>query len=215
MSAPGYEILSLDDLDRIPHRGGGQVLRPLRRTLGFRPFGVNVWSADAAGDKLVPPHDEESGHEELYVVVRGAARFTLGEETFDAPAGTLVHTKAGIFRTATAAEADTMILVAGATPGEAFVPYDWEAVHIAFAKLEAGDAPGGRAVLEETLTPDEELWGKNYNIACYLAIAGEHDAAFEHLRKALELNREQAMKWLPEDTDLDAIRDDPRFKELG
>ena len=67
----GYEILSLDDLDKVPYRGSGEVLRPLRKRLGFRPFGVNVWSADAAGDKLIPPHEEDSGHEELYVVVRG------------------------------------------------------------------------------------------------------------------------------------------------
>ena len=73
MSDPGYEILSLDDLDRVPHRGSGQVLRPLRRRLGFRAFGVNVWSAGAQGDKLIPPHQEDSGHEELYVVVRGRA----------------------------------------------------------------------------------------------------------------------------------------------
>src|SRR5207302_4691158 len=121
MTDQGYEILSLDDLERAPQRGGGEMLRPLRRRLGFRAFGVNAWSAETAGDKLIPPHEEESGHEELYVVVRGAARFTLGEEAFDAPAGTLIRVKAGTFRTATAAEADTMILVAGATPGEAFV----------------------------------------------------------------------------------------------
>jgi hypothetical protein len=215
MSESGYEILALDDLDRIPYRGSGEVLRPLRRHLGFRPFGVNAWSAEAAGDKLVPPHEEDSGHEELYVVVRGTARFTLGEETFDAPAGTLVHALAGTFRAATAAEAATIILVAGATAGEAYVPFNWEDVHIAFAKLEAGDAAGGRAIMEAGLSQTEELWGRHYNVACYLALADEHDAAFEHLRKAIELDRDKVMKWLPHDTDLDPIREDPRFEELA
>jgi hypothetical protein len=215
MTERGYEILSLDDLDRVPYRGSGEVLRPLRKQLGFRPFGVNVWSAEAAGDKLVPPHEEDSGHEELYVVVRGAARFTLGEETFDAPAGTLVHALAGTFRTATAAEPATMILVAGATVGEAYVPFNWEDVHIAFAKLDAGDAAGGRAIMEAGLSGTEELWGRPYNVACYLALAGEHDAAFEHLRTAIELDRDKVMQWLPHDTDLDPLRDDPRFEELA
>ena len=214
MSGAGYEILSLDDLDRAPYRGSGETLRPLRRALGFRAFGVNVWSADAAGDKLIPPHEEDSGNEELYVVVRGTAHFTLGEETFAAPVGTLVHATAGVFRTATAAEADTVILVAGATPGEAFVAHEWEAVHIAFAKLDAGDAAGGRAVMEATLELDDELWGRNYNVACYLALAGEHDAAFDRLRTAIELDRDQVLKWLAHDTDLDPLRDDPRFAEL-
>jgi len=211
----GYEILSLDDLERVPYRGSGEVLRPLRLRLGFRPFGVNVWSAGAAGDKLVPPHEEDSGHEELYVVVRGAARFTVGEETFEAPAGTLIHVEAGTFRTASAADAETMVLAAGGKEGEAFVPGGWEAVHVAFAQLEAGDAAAGRATMEATITDNEHAWGGNYNVACYLALAGETDEAIEYLRKAVELNREQVMKWLPHDTDLDPIRDDPRFQELG
>jgi hypothetical protein len=216
MSDSGYEILSLDDLDRVPHRGSGQVLRPLRSRLGFRPFGVNVWSADAAGDKLIPPHEEESGHEELYVVVRGTARFTLGEETFDAPAGTLVHAPAGTFREASAGEGGTMVLAAGAKAGEAFVAHGWEDVNIAFAQLDAGDPAAGRATMEAALArATEELWGWNYNVACYLAIAGEPDAAFEHLRTAIELDRDKVLGYLPHDTDLDPLRDDPRFEELG
>jgi hypothetical protein len=212
----GYEILSLDDLDRVPYRGSGEVLRPLRRQLGFRPFGVNVWSAEATGDKLIPPHEEESGHEELYVVVRGTARFTLGEETFDAPAGTLIHAQAGTFRVATAAEPGTMVLAAGGKAGEAFVAHGWEDVNIAFAQMEAGDAAAGRATMEAALArATEELWGWHYNVACYLALAGELDDALEQLRTAVELDRSKVMKWLPEDSDLDPLRGDPRFQELA
>lgn len=211
----GYEIFSLDELQRVPYRGSGETLRPLRRETGFRPFGLNAWSAENAGDKLIPPHEEDSGHEELYVVVRGTAEFTVGEETFDAPAGTLVHVESGTFRKATAAAASTMILVAGAKEGEAYQVGGWENVHIAFAHLDAGDAAAGRAVMHSTEVPEEYVWGKHYNIACYEAIAGEADAAFEHLRKALELNRDQVMNWLPHDTDLDSIRSDPRFEELS
>jgi hypothetical protein len=215
MSDRGYEILALDDLNRVPYRGSGEVLRPLRHRLGFRPFGVNVWSAEAAGDKLIPAHEEESGHEELYVVVRGTARFTLGGATSDAPAGTLIHVPAGTFRVATAAEPDTVILVAGGKEGVAFEPGGWEHVHIAFAFLGAGDAAAGRAVMEATSVPEDYRWGKHYNLACYEALAGATDAAFEHLRAAVELNRDQVMNWLPNDTDLDPLRDDPRFKELS
>jgi Tfp pilus assembly protein PilF len=88
-------------------------------------------------------------------------------------------------------------------------------VHIAFAKLDAGDAAGGRAIMEAGLSGTEELWGRHYNVACYLALAGEHDAAFEHLRTAIELDRDKVMQWLPHDTDLDPLRDDPRFEELA
>jgi quercetin dioxygenase-like cupin family protein len=211
----GYEILSLDDLDKVPYRGSGEVLRPLRKRLGFRAFGVNVWSAEAAGDKLIPPHEEDSGHEELYVVVRGTASFTVGDETFDAPAGTLIHAKSGTFRAATAAEAATTILVAGGKEGEAFTPGGWEDVHVAFAFLDAGDAAAGRAIMQAANAPEDYLWGKHYNLACYEAMAGATDAALEHLRSALELNRDQVMKWLPHDTDLDSLRGDPRFEGLA
>ena len=63
--------------------------------------------------------------------------------------------------------------------------------------------------------PEDYLWGKHYNLACYEAMAGATDAALEHLRSALELNRDQVMKWLPHDTDLDSLRGDPRFEELA
>ena len=211
----GYEILSLDDLDRVPYRGSGEVLRPLRHRLGFQAFGVNAWSAEAAGDKLIPPHEEESEQEELYVVVRGSARFTVGDETSDAPAGTLIHVRAGTFRVATAAEANTMILVAGGKEGEAFTPGGWEDVHVAFALLEAGEVAAGRAVMEARTAPEEHLWGRHYNLACYDAVAGAIDSAFAQLRKAIELNRGQVMNWLPHDTDLDPLRADPRFEELA
>jgi quercetin dioxygenase-like cupin family protein len=211
----GYEILALDDLDRVPYRGSGETLRPLRIALGFRAFGVNVWSAEAEGDKLIPPHEEESGHEELYVVVRGTACFTVGDESYDAPAGTLIHVKPDVFRTATAAEANTMVLAAGGKEGEAFHGGGWENVHLAFARLDAGDAAGGRAIMEESIDDGEHAWGGHYNLACYLALAGETDAAFDELRTARELNRDNVMKWLPHDSDLDSLRSDPRFEELA
>jgi hypothetical protein len=215
MSGAGYEILALDDLLRAPNRGSGETLRPLRYHLGYRAHGINVWSAEAAGDKLVPPHEEDSGHEELYVVVRGTARFTVGSETSDLPAGSLLHVHAGTFRVATAAEPNTMILVAGGKGGEAFEPGGWEHTNIAFAMLDAGDVAGGRAVLESTTVPEEYVWGKHYNLACYDAAAGSKDTAFEHLRTAVELNGDQVMNWLPHDSDLDPLRDDPRFAELA
>jgi mannose-6-phosphate isomerase-like protein (cupin superfamily) len=211
----GYEILALDDLERVPYRGSGQVLRPLRRTLGLGAFGANVWTADNAGDKLIPPHEEESGHEELYVVVRGTARFTVGDETEDAPAGTLIHVMPETFRTATAAEPNTMVLAVGGKEGEPYHGYPWEEVHVAFARLDAGDVAGGRAIMEANIHEGEHAWGGHYNLACYLAIAGESDAALEELRIARELNAENVMRWLPHDTDLDSLRSDPRFEELA
>jgi mannose-6-phosphate isomerase-like protein (cupin superfamily) len=113
----GYTILSLDELETASHRGSALV--PVRHALGFRAAGVNAWKADAGG-QLIPPHEEDSGSEELYVVVRGRAAFTVGEEEADAPAGTLVFAPPEVFRTAVAAEDGTIVFVVGGTVGEAF-----------------------------------------------------------------------------------------------
>ena len=53
-----------------------------------------------------------------------------------------------------------------------------------------------------------------YNSGCWEVFAGNHDEALEHLRRARELNEEGVRPYLAEDTDLDPLRDDPRFKEL-
>jgi len=211
----GYEILDLDDLEEVTYRGSGETLRPLRLRLGFTAFGANVWSAAEAGGKLIPPHEEQSGHEELYVVLRGRATFTVGQETIDAPTGALLHVEAATFRTAVAAEPATMVLAVGGKEGEAFHGGGWENVHLAFARLDAGDAAGGREVMRATISDGEHAWGGHYNLACYEALAGNTDAAFDELRTAIDLNRDMVMNWLPHDTDLDPIRSDPRFEELA
>ena len=113
----GYTILSLDEVETARHRGSNLI--PVRHTLGFRPAGVNAWRADAGG-QLIPPHEEDSGNEELYAVVRGRARFTVGEEEAEAPAGTFVFVPPEVFRTAVAAEEGTIVFVVGGKVGEAF-----------------------------------------------------------------------------------------------
>lgn len=119
----GYQVLSLDEVETIEHRGNNLI--PVRRTLGFRPAGANAWVADAGGE-LVPPHTEETGSEELYVVVRGRATFTLGGEETDAPAGTLVFAPPETHRTAVAAEDGTIVFVVGGTVGQAFESTGWD-----------------------------------------------------------------------------------------
>jgi quercetin dioxygenase-like cupin family protein len=210
----GYEILSIDDLDRYTTTQGSQVLRPLRRRIGFRPFGVNVWVGESAGDHVVEPHREPDGTEELYVVVRGNARFTVVEETFDAPVGTLVHVPPATFREATAEEPGTTVLAMGATEGKAFTPGGWEDFFVAYAELRAGNAERGRAAMHEALEREPDAWQGAYNAACFEALAGDADAALEHLQRALELDRREVRRYAAEDADLDSIRDDPRYAEL-
>jgi quercetin dioxygenase-like cupin family protein len=211
---PGYEILSIDDLDRYPTTQGTQVLRPLRRRIGFRPFGVNVWVGESAGDHVIEPHREPEGTEELYVVVRGRARFTVADEAFDAPAGTLVHLPPATFREAIAEEAGTTVLAMGAKAGEPFTPGAWEDFFVAYAELRAGNAEHGRAVIQEAVDRRPDEWQGPYNAACFEALAGETDAALDHLQRAIELGGREVRRYAPDDPDLDSIRADPRYAEL-
>jgi quercetin dioxygenase-like cupin family protein len=211
----GYEVLSLDDLDRFPAATGAtQVLLPIRRRLGFQPFGVNAWLGENAGDHVIERHREAGGHEELYVVLRGVASFTLGDETFDAPVGTLVHAKPGMLREATAAEPGTIVLAVGAKPGETFSPSPWEDFHVAFALLRRGDEREARALMDEALARDPEAWQGAYNAACFEAISGRSDEALEWLRKAIEGGGPDVKGYADEDPDFGALRSDPRYGAL-
>jgi mannose-6-phosphate isomerase-like protein (cupin superfamily) len=208
----GYTILTLDQVETAQHRGSNLI--PVRHTLGFHPAGVNAWIADTGG-QLIPPHEEDSGNEELYVVVRGRATFAVGDETADAPAGTFVFVPAETHRTAAAEEDGTIVFVVGGTAGEAFNPGGWDSFALADSYRRAGRYDEGRAIMEQLVAEKPHDWATNYNAGCFEALAGNADAAFEHLRRAKELDSEgDSAQYFREDGDLDPIRDDPRFPEL-
>jgi len=52
-----------------------------------------------------------------------------------------------------------------------------------------------------------------YNRACFYAICGDKELAFEFLRVALK-NKDTTIEWIKADPDLDPIRTDQRFQEL-
>jgi tetratricopeptide (TPR) repeat protein len=52
-----------------------------------------------------------------------------------------------------------------------------------------------------------------YNRACFYAICGDIELAFEFLRLAL-MNKDTTIEWIKSDPDLDPIRSDQRFQEL-
>jgi tetratricopeptide (TPR) repeat protein len=208
----GYTILTLDQVETAQHRGSNLI--PVRHALGFQPAGVNAWIADSGG-QLIPPHDEDSGNEELYVVVRGRATFTVGEETADAPAGSLVFVPPEIYRTASAEENGTIVFAVGGTVGEAFNAGGWDSFALADSYRQAGRHDEGRAIMEQLIAAKPDYWATTYNAGCFEALAGNADVAFEHLRRAKELDAEgESAQYFREDSDLDPIRDDPRFQEL-
>jgi mannose-6-phosphate isomerase-like protein (cupin superfamily) len=98
----------------------------VREHFGIEAFGVNACHADA-GQELVVPHEEASfgGQEELYVVVRGRARFTCDDEEVELGAGELLYVPPEVQRSGVALETPTTVLMIGGVAGKPFEP-DWE-----------------------------------------------------------------------------------------
>jgi tetratricopeptide (TPR) repeat protein len=188
---------------------------PLRKRLGVESFGVNAWTAHAAGDRIIPEHDETpSGHEELYVVTAGHASFTVNGEDVDAPAGTVVFVRdPDVQRGASAREAGTTVLAVGGRPGDVYQPRAWEVNAQMPALFDSGEHEKAKEVLTRALGKYEDNSGILYNLACAEALMGNADEAIEHLKAALEGHPAYAES-AREDPDFELIRSDPRFGEL-
>jgi tetratricopeptide (TPR) repeat protein len=187
---------------------------PIRRELDVQSFGINAWTR-AEGETIVSEHDEEgSGQEELYIVLAGTARFTVDGDDLEAPAGTAVFVgDAASKRTAVAAEDGTTVIVIGGRAGEAYRPGSFEVNIDVFRLFQEGKIEQAKQMITDAIERYEDRGILTYNLACAEARLGETDSAVEHLRAALEL-RPRLATLASEDTDLDAIRDDPRFAEL-
>jgi quercetin dioxygenase-like cupin family protein len=126
----GYRFRRLDELPLVPTDDPADFdWYPVQHHLGLGAFGANAFGGDA-GTVLVAEHDErESGQEELYVVVRGAARFTLADEELEAPALSFVAIlDPAVTRSAVAAENGTIVLAVGVPSGSGFAT-TWDAAN--------------------------------------------------------------------------------------
>jgi tetratricopeptide (TPR) repeat protein len=210
MADSRFQVTRIDDLERIPLEG--KQWRPIRRALGITGFGINAYTADE-GDEVIEPHDETSagagGHEELYLVVSGAAEFTVDGATIDVPAGTVILVPVEVHRVAVATEQDTTVLVIGGVPRSVAVsPFEyWYAAQGPYAR---GEYDAAIAVASEGLAAYPDHPTLHYELACYNALAGHRDEAIEHLRIA-EAGNPQVLEWASSDSDLDPIRDDPGY----
>jgi tetratricopeptide (TPR) repeat protein len=200
-----------------PRARHGYDWHPVRRHFGIASFGVNANVAREAGDEVVDEHDEaggDGGQEELYVVLRGRARFTLNGEEAELGAATFLFVRdPAVKRSAIALEPDTAVLVAGGRPGKAFVPSSWEHARFAVELSERGDNEGAVRVMERALDERPDHAGNLYNLACFEALAGRHEAALEHLRRSIELDPHYR-GYAGDDGDFAPLRDDTRFREL-
>jgi tetratricopeptide (TPR) repeat protein len=150
----------------------------------------------------------------MYVVLRGRATFTLGDEELDAPAGTLVFVRPGTKRGAVAAEDGTAVLAVGAKPGVVFEPSPWEDIFAAFSYADKGDLEKARELIGGAVERNPDQWQGYFNAACFEVLHGDTEAGIAHLQKAHELEPETVAKATAKDTDFDAVRDDPRVAAI-
>ena len=186
---------------------------PVRRELGITAFGVNGYSADA-GNTIIGAHTEEqSGQEELYVVLEGKARVMLGDEEREVGPGTLVFAQPGQKREITSLADGTTVLVVGAQPGVAYEARVGEISLEVIALFAEDRIAEAKELLESSLEPFDHHWVLYYNLACAEARLGETEPAFAHLRTAID-KRPQAVDNAKDDPDLESLRTDARFDEL-
>lgn len=209
----GYTVAKLDEIEEMDD--GRCPWRPVRHHLGIQAFGINSWTARAAGDRLINEHGEEGddGDEELYVVLNGHATFEVGDDKVDATEGTLVFVPPGTRRTAFAEEAGTTVLAVGAPQGRAYEVIGWELWAPALPYYSRGDYDGAIEVMAPIAAEHPQYPGLVYNLACLESLAGRPADAVEHLRAAIEL-APRFKESAKHDSDFDAIREDPGFKEL-
>lgn len=205
-----WKSVRLDDIEPISVVSGTLLWKPVRRTLDVGAFGINAYTAPNAGDDVVEEHTESAlGHEEVYVVLAGRARFTLDDETLDAPARTIVFVRdPAVRRHARAEEPGTTVLAVGGPRGGSYQPSPWEDFFFAERHRNTGYPEAYADEMAAVLEKRPEHPATLYNLACAEALAGRTDDALAHLRRALEQKPEWA-EMAEKDDDLAGLRDHP------
>jgi adenylate cyclase len=93
-------------------------------------------------------------------------------------------------------------------------PHDTRALYVGANQMCAvGDKEKGLELAERALGQDDKEPVVLYNVACFYSIQGDLEQAMELLARAVELGWGDRA-WLETDSDLDPLRQDPRFISL-
>lgn len=124
----GYAVTTIDAIPSIDDEGVDW--KPIQHYFQLTAFGINVYRATAAGVGVIGDHDERAGrHEEVYVVLDGTVRFTVGEDEFVCQRGSLVVVRDPTVRRGAVAEtADGAVLAVGNREADRFET-TWQPEH--------------------------------------------------------------------------------------
>ncbi|MFW9955432.1 MAG: tetratricopeptide repeat protein [Candidatus Thorarchaeota archaeon] len=88
--------------------------------------------------------------------------------------------------------------------------------NLGYALKEMGDLQGA---VDATRTSKKfarktaDINGAEYNLACYMALLGKKEQALEYLSRVCRSD-ESIKLWARDDSDLNSLRSDPRFREI-
>jgi len=206
-------LVHIDELDAI-EMPDGFVWRPVRRRFGIKAFGTNAYTPGASG-QIVEEHTENVlGHEEIYLVLRGRVRFTVGDDEHELGPGQLVYVRdPSLRRAGVALTDDAAVLAVGGKPGAPHEVSAWEYTFAASPHLRAGRFDEARELLHEGLEAKPGSPAILYDLACVEALAGESDRALELLNESVAADA-RFREYAQTDDDFASIRDDPRFPSL-
>jgi hypothetical protein len=202
--AVGWKSVRLDDVEPIAWLGGELQWRPLRQALGTRIVGMAAFTAERSGQEVVEAHAETAGglgHEEVYVVLRGRALFTLDGVQREVGAGTFVVVAPHVHRHAVATEPGTAVLALGGPP--TFEPSASEWIERARPHARS-DPPRARAIVDELRAARPDSAG--VEIAEALLAVGRGEVADARKLLGVLIAREPGLAGpLEEDPDLGAL----------
>lgn len=200
----------VDELERIELDDGFEW-RPVRRRFDIRAFGVNAYAPGSTG-RVVEEHSESAlGHEEIYLVLRGRARFTIDGDEHELGPGELVFVRdPSLRRGAEALADDTVVLALGGKPGAAHEPSAWETMFAAVPVARGGRWAEAIRMHEEALTEHPDSAPLLYNLACMESRGGRPLDAILHLTQAVALDAKWA-GYAAKDSDFDPIRVEQGF----
>jgi len=186
MDGDGWTAAQLDDVEALQWQGTELTWRPLRAVLRTHIAGIAAYTADRAEQEIVEGHTEISagrGHEEVYLVLRGRASFTLDGVEVDAPTGTFVRVDPQVHRRAVAVEPDTAVLALGGPA--TFQPSASEWIERARSYVHS-DPARARAIIDELEVVRPHSRGVGIGEAILALAAGDRAAAEAALSALLE-----------------------------
>src|SRR5438552_11347229 len=180
-------LTHLDELEAIELQDGF-VWRPVRRHFGIQAFGTNAYTPGASGQVVEEHTEQQLGHEEIYLVLRGRVRFTVGDDEHELGPGQLVFVRdPSLRRSGVALTEDAAVLAVGGKPGEAHEISAWEYTFAASPHLREGRYDDARKVLRDGLKARPGSPPLLYDLACVEALDGESDKELDLLSEAVSV----------------------------